>query len=534
MFRRPICISVSANRVAVRGTGHTGNSAVRRLWLILAALFLLPISTLAIDSTGSDGLRVVIVGGGPDPNNNQVAIESNVRYVCRLLPRGTVRTMLFADGNLQHATVLYDDDPKPRPVGERVLALALEGHESGSEVPEHFRRPRLGGKLDGPSKKSEIERVFTELSGQRTVPSTPVVLYFTGHGSSNHQDNDNNVYDLWGPKEALSVRELAAQIRRLPEETPVTVVMVQCFSGAFGNLIFEGGDPKGDVTNRDIAGFYATVKERVAAGCTSAVNEAEYHDFTSYFFAALTGRDRLGRVVTGADYNKDGRVGMDEAFCYTLIHDESIDIPVCSSDVFLRRFVLTPDADVFRTPYASVRAWATPAQRVALEALSARLNLSGENRLEAAFQKMMSGDGAPAWVVAVKESMRRLNNVREESKRAILGRWPDLRLSPSAAAYRAARQEAVTQLTDQVGEGKWMELFNADDAVDKSEKAGEASEIAESHMVRFIRLGKSVVLAHRLKETGDAATRARYARLIASEARTLLPPVAHFDEAGLP
>ena len=55
----------------------------------------------------------------------------------------------------------------------------------------------------------------------------------------------------------------------------------------------------------------------MAAGCTPEINEAEYQDFSSHFFAALTGRDRVGRAVTGADYNQDRRVSMDEAFaCY--------------------------------------------------------------------------------------------------------------------------------------------------------------------------------------------------------------------------
>src|SRR5262249_52445837 len=161
----------------------------------------------------------------------------------------------------------------------------------------------------------------------------------------------------------LSVRELARHIARLPASTPVTLVMVQCFSGAFGNVIFEGGDPQGQWTGRDIAGFFAAVNDRMAAGCTSAINETEYHDFTSYFFAALTGRDRVGRRVTGADYNGDGRVGMDEAYCYTLANDQSIDVPICTSDVFLRRFVSHNDRELFRTLYRDVRAWATPAQR---------------------------------------------------------------------------------------------------------------------------------------------------------------------------
>src|SRR5206468_2916853 len=191
-------------------------------------------------------------------------------------------------------------------------------------------------------------------------------------------------------------------------------------------LIFDGGDPQGRTVARDLAGFFATVKERVAAGCTSAVNEDEYHDFTSYFFAALTGRDRVGRRVTGADYNGDGRVGMDEAFCYTLIHDDSIDVPVCTSDVFLRRFVTLKDAELFQTPYTSVLAWATPSQRAALEGLSSTLNKQGEDRLTTSYDKMMQEiNGTPAWRGAFREATRRFDTLRQEGKRTLIGRWPD-------------------------------------------------------------------------------------------------------------
>ena len=142
-----------------------------------------------------------------------------------------------------------------------------------------------------------------------------MLLYFTGHGSRARDGNlDNNDFDLWGEQEKLSVKDLAAQITKLPADVPVTLVMVQCFAGAFGNVIFTGGDPKAAPVNREIAGFFAATRERTAAGCTPELNEADYHDFTSYFFAALSGRDRVGRPVTGADYNGDGRVGMNEAF----------------------------------------------------------------------------------------------------------------------------------------------------------------------------------------------------------------------------
>src|SRR5262245_54512688 len=67
-------------------------------------LLLSTMATKANDARIAEPLRVLIVGGGPDLLNNQVAIESNVRYVGKLLPRNCTRTTLFADGDPNHAT----------------------------------------------------------------------------------------------------------------------------------------------------------------------------------------------------------------------------------------------------------------------------------------------------------------------------------------------------------------------------------------------------------------------------------------------
>ena len=97
--------------------------ALRRMVAgVCGTLVLLPLGTRA-DAPAVTPVRVFIVGGGPDLQNNQVAIESNVRYVCKLLPKGTERTTLFADGDPDHATVLYEEDSRKLPVGERLLRL---------------------------------------------------------------------------------------------------------------------------------------------------------------------------------------------------------------------------------------------------------------------------------------------------------------------------------------------------------------------------------------------------------------------------
>ncbi len=309
-------------------------------------------------------LHVLITGGGPDQQNNQVAIESNVRYVTRLLPTGAVRRTLFTDGHTDSRNVRYED-------------------RSG----QHYRATQIPA-LDGPSQLDAFHRSLTDLAR----PDAPLLLYFTGHGSpESRRSYANNRYDMWGDQE-LTVRRLSREIAALPPGEPVTLVMVECFSGAFGNLLFQDGTPTGSLVDRPICGFFASLDLRMAAGCTPEINEADYHDFTGYFFAALGGVSRIGRPVGDADYNHDGTVGMNEAFAYALSHDESIDTPVCTSDVFLRRYVKYDEVELFGHSYSMVRGWATPAQAAALDAISTRLRLTGEDSVARAWGRFRNID----------------------------------------------------------------------------------------------------------------------------------------------
>jgi hypothetical protein len=479
------------------------------LVLLAAALIWRPVGA------GSAGPRTLIVGGGPEPGHNQVGIERNVAYFERLLPAGTPRYTLFANGDPNAKTVLYEEQPKTLPPGERAFALLFESREDAWPTVQRFRAPHLG-RLDGPAKRAAVAGAFEWL--RRDDPER-VLLYFTGHGSqARNRDLDNSAFDLWG--EQLSVRELAAHLATLPERVSVTVVMVQCFSGAFGNLIFAGGDPKAGLSDREIAGFFAVPRERMAAGCTPEVNEANYRDFSSYFFAALTGRDRVGRAVTGADYNHDGHVGMDEAFAYSLGHDASIDVPTCTSDVFLRWALPISNEEVFRSGYSQVRAWATPAQAAALDELSQALRLTGETRPSDAYQKMTEGGrrgGGPAYF----QADRRFTAAREEARQSVLARWPDL-ARENATGYAAARTEAAAELGRRAADGRLRELFAADEALTQAEERQMQGEIDEARVLRFVRVAKSVVLAHRLRESGDPAVRERFERLVKAEAGPLL------------
>ncbi len=388
-------------------------------WLLAALGFV----ALGFQSPPAQKLQVLVVGGGPSPKYNQVAIESNVRYFDRVKPANTEMRVLFTDGN---------------PKSENVLCQG-EGGKT------YYRAPNLP-RQDGPAESEAVRNQLAQLADRlRKDPGAPAFLYFTGHGSPNERSRlENNHFDLWD-KQTLSVTDLAGDISQFPKETPVTLLMVECFSGSFGNMLFEGGLPDAPLADRKICGFFASVQQRPAAGCTPNVNEEDYRDFTGYFLAALTGKDRMGRDVRGADYDKNGRVGMDEAFAYSLVNDTSIDTPVCTSDVFLRRFVPCQDAEVMSTPFSQVRTWARPAQLVALDGLAKSLQLDGEGRMKAAYEEFLG------------------NKVDSEKPR-------------------------------------------------------------DTRLIRFVRLSKTIVLQHRLADSGTPELKRRFADLLKLEAANPLVP----------
>jgi len=318
-------------------------------------------------------LHTLVIGGGPSPFYNQVAIESNVRYMGKLVRAGDPFRVLFADGNPQTKSVRFESEETGP--DSKVGPFSVPGSKN------QYRAPDLP-RLDGASVHDNVVKEVAAFSGDR---KSPVLLYFTGHGSL-ASDLKVSQFDLWNGGR-YAVPDLVEALRSYGTDQPVTILMVQCHSSDFGNTLYVGGDrAKGLAANR-VCGFFASISARVAAGCSPAVNEAYYKDFSSYFLAALTGEDRLGRSVTGADYDHNGKVGMNEAFCWSLVNDDSIDTPICTSDLLLKNAEQETDTEVFATPYKDVLKWASPAQRGALEGLSSKLSLDGDGRLADAYKK---------------------------------------------------------------------------------------------------------------------------------------------------
>jgi hypothetical protein len=456
-------------------------------------------------------LYALLVGGGPDLESNAAQIEGHVRFVGQILPAAAKRIVLFADGKSDRPTVSALD-LSAVPAEKRALTVLLPDLS-----PEPLKRPPdLGMKIEGPSRLQDLHRVFRWLAADAGDKPAPVLLYFAGHGTQNEDREEDTAYDMWDGDE-LTVRDLAAELGRLPARAPVVLVMAQCFSGAFADVLFRGGEPGGALVNRDIAGFFSARKDREASGCSTETTAADYQDFSSYFFGALCGHDRFGHAIANADFDHDGKVSLHEAFCYALIHDASADTPVCTSDVFLKRFAPLPDAEIYGQPYGKIWQAATPAQRAVLDALSAELGLAGEQRPLQVFDRLRFSDpiARPGLVKGENDASAALNTLRLNTLQSLFEHWPGLRWTGSPG-YAKAVDGATAEIAREKDLGR--ALVDADKAYQAAEDAVDHEEAA---LQRFAGVCESIVEAQHLRERGAEEARSQFERVWTAEQRSL-------------
>jgi hypothetical protein len=299
----------------------------------------------------------LVLGGGGAPSYNEIAIEKNVLYFQRTLKTlgfdPSQATILFANGNDGSKTVRYLD----------------------ANNLEQFKAPNIPY-LQAAATVDNFQQSLQQIGTASASDRRPLFFYFTGHGSRNREDEDNNTMMLWD-EQRLSVREFATFLDRLPPAKPVVTVMVQCYAGAFANsLVYENGDPQAKIADRNRCGFFATTKYLPSVGCTAEVNEADYRDYSSSFFAGLSGTNRIGQRVASADYNQDGRISYLEAHAFAKVDEQAADLPISTSKSWLQSQLSEADTAnlLDEQSLSKLLATARPEQRFVVQSLAKQLN----------------------------------------------------------------------------------------------------------------------------------------------------------------
>jgi hypothetical protein len=480
------------------------------------------------------------IGGGASPQSNQLSLERNVFFYQRVLGETghgeDPHDVYFACGNAEQRDLQIAEAGKEPPRVNLLLAQ-LFGRED--ELYQTYRPHELKN-LKGPANRASITEWFNT-TGKRLADGDRLFVYFTGHGSGGPAGGGgrgrsatqpttapasaaarNTTMDLWQDG-GMRVTEFTSLLDKLGPKVKVVLIMVQCHSGGFGDVIFKGGAPGPVPAEAERCGFFATWHDRLAAGCTPDTVEENYREYSTYFLAALSGRTRTGQKVERPDYDGDGRTSLAEAHAYTQVTSETIDIPVCTSDVLLRQFSRTKDEKVkdlitASTAFDRLCGLATPDRRAALEGLSKSLGLKGADRAAAA---RTVADAVSRERREIERNKGRLNQEREglrkQLRAAVQAQWPEMSNAFHPAAVSAITREGgqiVKTIESHSAYAKWDKLGEEIDALAEKSFGLERKWVKAQ---RFLYVAESVALAANLEKVAGKLVQERYARLRAAE-----------------
>lgn len=280
--------------------------------------------------------HVWIIGGGPNPTDSQAQIEFNVKWVMqtlnKLVPDAPLH-VFFANGAVPGMTVTEWRLPIDGTTPLQPLARVFGEHRANGF---HFRDktvPDVEGTTLADILKPTLHRELAKLH-----PPDRALIIYNGHGLANPEDVAGNTFRLWRDTR-LSAREFAQLLGSVDPKVPVRFVLTQCYAGGFERAVHPQARDVLALAPGLRCGFFAVAKDKEAEGCSPSVDVGDYRDYTTYFFAALSGRTRLGESIEGQpDLNHDGVVTPYEAHLYALAEAQSADIPQSTSELFLDRW----------------------------------------------------------------------------------------------------------------------------------------------------------------------------------------------------
>lgn len=521
------------------------------------------------------------IGGGYGATSTQLSLERNVLFQQSVLAEKRTDTpkhiVLFADGDDPAPDVQCRDPEfsKTCPPARQLMAELL----GDSDEMDIFYRTNKITNLQGPAEGATVKRQLRAIA--REVESGDrIFIYATAHGGPAEDDSyDDYEYDEetgeWTSKwedidaepessdhntslyfhdgESVTASEFSAWLDRMPRDVQVILVMVQCYAGGFSHTIFHDADSNLGLASHARCGFFAQVHDRGAAGCTPNADEGDYEEYSSYFWGALAGRSRTGQSLDSADYDEDGKVSFAEAHAYAIIESETIDIPIRTSDAFLRHYsnLGKPDDDQdedsgnplkqlfgllatepakqegeelrdYQGSIADLAEAARSDRKAILEQLPERLEL-GENPTIESVKLAITKTGAESKIARVRwaTSAQNYSQLQERVKEQLLETWPELNSDYAPLAMALANERADEFVAKVKNLAAYEGTRRAKERRDKHSDEAQALMHREAKLQRLLYVCKSVVLADNLPKLMPAELVERYEKLLAMEEGSL-------------
>jgi hypothetical protein len=230
--------------------------------------------------------------------------------------------------------------------------------------------------------------------------------------------------------------------------------------------------------------------DRLAEGCGLSLEETEFRDYTTYFFAALGGRTRSGSALQPqtADRDGDGAVSFRESHFYALLNAASSDLSRSTSEQYLEE-------------------WSPWYLR---------------------WDSLSDGTGSVYWSLAEELARRHGWETRPASLAAMRGTYAraveaaDARRARAQTELRALRRPEAVAVADIDAASRERERAEQQRAQTASRESREASRML-TQVEKIYRLRQLARLEQALERYGSAEERSRYGELLQCEAGHLRP-----------
>ena len=525
---------------------HLGRRVLHSLFLIAAAF--------ACASSGSDTFAidyVMTIGGGYEPAGNQASLEANVLFFQQLVdeqfPRTTRHQVFFADG-LDSQADLQVMAPKSETASPTIALLETAfSVDQGRLSYRNHQVPNVRGPISPKSIRMGLDEIAESLTDRDRL-----IVYVTAHGSPGQSKDSMNTSITCWRKQALSMKTFSEWLDRLPSRVPVVLVMAQCYCGGFANSMFAAGNIDNGLAKGVRVGFFAQRFDLPAAGCRpDIVNDEEY---SSYFWGAFMGRSRTGKIAEGVDCDRNGRISFDEAHAFAVRASQTIDIPLKTSDMFLRHYSRIagyasthikgspsdsnqreddPTLEHFTGRLQDIANLGSLPQRITIESLASQLALPMDSEVAEVFRKNEAqseifqqsrlgvgrrGAGGPNGRRGTRNSGRR------DFQKEIVESWPDLSNPADWNELSWLKGNEGESILDELRHLPSFETYNK--SMEERRLAREkasASELKDVQFKRLVHTMESIVLGQNIARLASQEVLMRYREIIELESSLAYP-----------
>lgn len=450
--------------------------------------------------------EAVIIGGGYHLNASQGQIELNVQYAKDSLEsKGLNVTTYFTDGG-NPGNDVFIQHQEPIDATYDALSRVLGNHvEQYKEYRSH--------NIDDVAGSTQREELLPNLHSYFSSATQPQWLIYNGHGRQSQSTPDQVTLELWN-NTRLTAQELHEELKASSQ--PLRYAFTQCYSGGFHSIAYEKSNNSLTPAKPLRCGFTAVSAYSLAEGCSASINTDDYRDYTTHFFAALTGFERNGDILLHEpDEDKSGDVSPREAHFYTLLNANSTDLSWSTSEDFLNRWEpwylkWTPQTKTIpNNEYAKLFRELAKAQEIPLEDNSVnevrnQLSTLTKNRHQLVQKINMSA-------LAIK-------TLRRDIAKPITAKWPAI-MAPFTVGFQQLSKEGTLEEINAAIETdeKYALLLEQQNLMGELETSTVAIEREITQLEKLLHLRRMATLKDQLMKFGSETDIQSYQEFVACE-----------------